>query len=51
VRFILDAALMDHDPVNFHPLENTATTAVSCGDLLTFVRALGREPEVFDFSA
>jgi Ala-tRNA(Pro) deacylase len=51
VRFILDAALMDHAIVNFHPLTNDATTAVSSSDLLRFVRALGREPEIFDFSA
>ncbi len=51
VRFILDAALMAHDPVNFHPLENTATTAVSPDGLLDFVRAMGREPEIVDFDA
>lgn len=46
VRFILDEALMAHDIVNFHPLRNDATTAVSSADLLKFVRALGREPEI-----
>ncbi|MEQ8404577.1 MAG: prolyl-tRNA synthetase associated domain-containing protein [Oceanicaulis sp.] len=51
VRFILDAALAAHDTVNFHPLRNDATTAVSRGDLLRFARALGREPEITDFSA
>ncbi|XBQ17024.1 MAG: YbaK/EbsC family protein [Oceanicaulis sp.] len=51
VRFILDAALMAHETVNFHPLKNDATTAVSSADLLKFVRALGREPEILDFSA
>ncbi|MEO1040243.1 MAG: YbaK/EbsC family protein [Pseudomonadota bacterium] len=51
VRFILDKALMAFDPVNFHPLKNDATTAVSPGDLLTFTRALGREPELIDFTA
>ncbi|MGX6646498.1 prolyl-tRNA synthetase associated domain-containing protein [Maricaulaceae bacterium MS644] len=51
VRFILDAALMEQEIVNFHPLKNDATTAVSSSDLLSFVRALGREPEIFDFSA
>ncbi|MEQ8433050.1 MAG: YbaK/EbsC family protein [Oceanicaulis sp.] len=51
VRLILDAALMDQEIVNFHPLKNDATTAVSSSDLLSFVRALGREPEIFDFSA
>src|ERR1700722_13365191 len=29
VRFVLDAGLAAADPVNFHPLENTATTSVS----------------------
>ncbi len=29
VRFVLDAALAAADPVNFHPLVNTATTAIS----------------------
>jgi len=46
VRFILDEALMAHDIVNFHPLRNDATTAISREDLLAFVRALGREPEI-----
>ena len=29
VRFVADAALMAADPVNFHPLSNDATTAIS----------------------
>lgn len=51
VRFILDAALMAHDTVNFHPLRNDATTAISSADLLVFLRALGREPEIMDLEA
>lgn len=51
VRFILDAALMEHETVNFHPLRNDATTAISSADLLAFVRALGRDTEILDFSA
>jgi len=51
VRFVLDAALMAHETVNFHPLRNDATTAVPREDLSRFVRALGREPEIVDFSA
>jgi len=46
VRFILDEALMAYETVNFHPLRNDATTAIATGDLLKFVCALGREPEV-----
>lgn len=47
---ILDAALMAHDPVHFHPLENNATTAISPGDLMTFVRDCGFEPRIMDFA-
>lgn len=50
VRFILDAALLNHEIVNFHPLRNDATTAVSREDLLSFVWALGREPEIMDLT-
>ncbi|HCR94275.1 MAG: DNA-binding protein [Oceanicaulis sp.] len=46
VRFILDEALMAHDIVNFHPLKNDATTAIRSADLLRFVEALGRAPEI-----
>ncbi len=49
VRFLIDAALMAHDPINFHPLENTATTAISPEDFLTFARACGHEPEIIGF--
>lgn len=51
VRFVLDQALLERDPVNFHPLENTATTAVSREDLLRFVRDTGHEPVIVDFAA
>ena len=51
VTLLLDDALLAHDPVNFHPLRNDATTAVSPGDLLKFVRALGREPIRLAFDA
>lgn len=50
VRFLVDAALMAHDPVNFHPLTNTGTTAVSREDFETFVRATGHGFEVIDFT-
>lgn len=50
VRFVLDAALMAHDLVNFHPLSNDATTAVSREGLLRFLKALGREPVIINFA-
>src|SRR5215472_1733277 len=48
VRFVLDQALADADPVNFHPLVNTATTAVSQADFRRFLSALGVEPLIVD---
>jgi len=49
VRLILDAALLEHDPINFHPLRNDATTAIHPRDLLKFVAAMGREPVLVRF--
>ncbi|HEY7852885.1 MAG TPA: YbaK/EbsC family protein [Caulobacteraceae bacterium] len=51
VRFILDAALAAADPVNFHPLTNTATTSLSQAGFRRFLAALGVEPLVVDFAA
>jgi Ala-tRNA(Pro) deacylase len=51
VTLILDEALFARDPVNFHPLRNDATTAVSPADMLKFVRALDREPIRLAFDA
>lgn len=51
VTLVLDEALFAHDPVNFHPLKNDATTAISLADMLKFVRALGREPIRLAFDA
>ena len=50
VRFIADAALMACDPLNFHPLINTATTAVSRADFERFVTQTGHNITVIDFS-
>ena len=49
VRFVLDAGLAAADPVNFHPLENTATTAVSQRDFRRFLDSLGVKPVIVDF--
>jgi Ala-tRNA(Pro) deacylase len=50
VRFVLDAALIAHETVNFHPLSNDATTAVSRQGFLDFLEALGVEPLIVDFA-
>lgn len=49
-RFVLDQALMAHEIVNFHPLANDATTALSREGFLAFLAAVGVEPLVVDFS-
>ena len=48
---ILDKALLDHDPVWFHPLENTASTAIRPADLVRFVEACGFTPQILDLAA
>ena len=50
VRLILDEALFDHERVWFHPLRNTASTAIYSADIKTFVKALGRHVTTVDFS-
>ncbi|HEY5409836.1 MAG TPA: YbaK/EbsC family protein [Caulobacteraceae bacterium] len=51
VRLVLDRALMDHATVNFHPLVNTATTAVWHRGMAAFLEAVGVEPQIVDFDA
>jgi Ala-tRNA(Pro) deacylase len=51
VRFVLGAGLAAADPVNFHPLENNATTAVSQAGFRRFLDALGVAPTIVDFAA
>jgi Ala-tRNA(Pro) deacylase len=46
VRVVLEEAMLTHDPLNYHPLVNTATTAVAPEDLLRFIRACGHEPRI-----
>lgn len=50
VSVVLDAGLMQHDMLNFHPLENTATTTIASRNLLTFLKASGHEPQIMDLA-
>ena len=50
VTVILDEAMMRHDVLNYHPLENTATTAIARNDFLRFIRACGHEPRIIAVS-
>lgn len=51
VRVVLDRQMLDHDPINAHPLHNEATTAVSAADFRRFLGITGHEPLVVDFDA
>lgn len=51
VTFVLDRRLHEADIVNFHPLTNTATTALSRDAFGQAITLLGREPIVIDFAA
>ena len=51
VRFVVDAALLAEDPLNFHPMVNVATTAISRADFLRFVAATGHAITEVDFAA
>ena len=49
VTLVLDAALLKERRVNFHPLENTATTGISTDHMLRFIRHMGRAPIIINF--
>lgn len=49
-RVVLDAAVMAAELANFHPLENTATTAIRPDDLLRFIDDCGHVPAIVDLA-
>ena len=51
VTVILDRDLLRHERLNFHPLDNSATTTIGRDDLLAFLRATGHEPRIVDVSS
>ena len=46
VTVVLEAALMRHDMLNFHPLTNTMTTSLARADLIRFLDATGHSPRI-----
>jgi Ala-tRNA(Pro) deacylase len=46
VTVVLDADMMRHERLNYHPLANTATTDIAREDLLAFIRSCGHEPRI-----
>jgi Ala-tRNA(Pro) deacylase len=45
---VLDAEMLEHDPLNYHPLANDRTTAIASADLLRFIAACGHLPRIVD---
>jgi Ala-tRNA(Pro) deacylase len=45
-QVVLDAAMMKHKLLNYHPLRNDATTTIAAADLIKFIRSCGHEPRI-----
>src|SRR5579871_4468253 len=50
VAVVLDAAMMAHEILNYHPLTNTMTTTISRDGLVTFLEACGHAPRIVPVS-
>jgi Ala-tRNA(Pro) deacylase len=46
VIVILDADMMAHPTLNYHPLENTMTTSIGRDDLVKFLESTGHIPRI-----
>jgi len=46
VTVVLDAAMMEHETLNYHPLVNTMTTAIARDDLVKFLESTGHVPRI-----
>ena len=51
VTVVLDAAMMAHATLNFHPLVNTMTTSIGRDDLVAFLAATGHPVRIMPVSA
>ena len=49
VQVVLDRAMLDVNPLNYHPLKNNRTTAIAPADLLRFLEASDHAPRLLDF--
>ncbi len=46
VTVVLDAPMMEHATLNYHPLDNTMTTAIARDDLVKFLESTGHPPRI-----
>ena len=46
VSVVLDAAMMEHETLNYHPLVNTMTTSIARDHLMKFLESTGHLPRI-----
>ena len=46
VQVILDADMMEHELLNYHPLINTMTTTIKNADFIKFLEKTGHSPKI-----
>lgn len=46
VIVVLDAPMMEHETLNYHPLVNTMTTSINRDDLVKFLESTGHMPRI-----
>ena len=51
VTVVLDAPMMEHATLNYHPLVNTMTTSIARDDLVKFLQSTGHSPRIERLSA
>ena len=49
VRVVVDRAILEDPPLNFHPLVNTMTTSIGSEEFLRFLAEEKHEPKLVDF--
>jgi len=50
VTVVLQQAMLARDPLNYHPLENTRTTAIAPDDLVRFLDACGHPARIVEIA-
>lgn len=51
ITVILEERMMRENLLNYHPLNNDATTTIKAEDLLAFIRSCGHEPRIVALAA
>jgi Ala-tRNA(Pro) deacylase len=50
VTVVLERAMMTHELLNYHPLDNGRTTAIRSADLIRFLQATGHEAQIAELA-